>query len=250
MRFAYYIPGVAHNEATETKLVELGLGERFRDCFHRVAHQFIACSQIHNNGPDGGSGAWIYPKGAEEQLPLTWKAANNWNAEPSDNGRFWVCWQKDAASDPEQLKRRKVVEGCDVELLDGKVWHCPTIRKALAIPNVPCSYQRKNGEIQRQVVPAYRSLWELSGAWAAEYYGSGLDEGQLVDIATTCLAVNYRVGDEELRLLGLLDYDGMKRILEVAIDLDFLKAASLDQKKSIPSDGQAESAESSPGAAA
>lgn len=237
MRFAYYIPQLAHNDATEEKLVELGLGDRFRDCFGRLSHLHIARTQIIARGPDDGAGAWIYAKDDNKDA-LPWKPDGSWESQLSDNVLFYLCWQKGPQHEPELLKRRKIVEGCDVEMLDGKAWHCPTIRKAFAVPNLQCVYERKNGDVFRNVVPSQAELWRKSGVWAAEYFGSGLDEAKLVDIATTCLSLNYRVGDEELRILGVLGYDGMRRALEVAIDLDFVReSAEGGQKKSDPSDG-------------
>jgi hypothetical protein len=96
---------------------------------------------------------------------------------------------------------------------------------------VPCSFSRKNGQVSRTVQPAYRNLWIESGKWAAEAFGDGMSESKLVDIATACLAVNYRVGDEELRILGVLGDGNLARILQVAIDVDFLNEALEDQKK-------------------
>lgn len=254
MRFAYYIPGIAYSEATDAKLVEIGLGDRFRDCFGRLSHQYIVRSQIHSRGPDGASGTWVWH--SSDLPPLSWKP-DGWESQLSDNGKFYLCWQKGATAEPEQLKRRKVVEGQDVELLDGKAWHCPTIRKNLGSPNVPCSYERKAGEITRQVVPSYRQVWEASGKWTAAYLGSGLDVGQLFEIAATCLALNYRVGDEELRMLSLFDYDAMKQVLHVAIDFDAVReflAAQTDeeetQKKSASESGLESDTSLQPGDAA
>lgn len=243
MKFAYYIPRLAYNEATDEKLVAIGLGDRFRDCFGRMSHAHITRSQIHSNGPDGSSGAWVYPTG---DPPVLWKPGL-WESQLSDNGEFHLCWQKGATTDPELLKRRKIVTGENLELLDGKVWHCPTIRRLMGVANVPCAYERRSGEVTREVVPAYRGIWNASGEWIRDYLtaGVGIDEPALFEIAATCIGLNYRVGDEELRLLSLFDYESMKRVLHVAIDFDavreFLVAQDAEeesQKKSVPESGQ------------
>jgi hypothetical protein len=245
MRFAYYIPRLAYNEATDEKLVELGLESRFRDSFGRLSHQHITKSQIHARGPDGSSGTWVYP--SSDLPPLLWKSDGSWESQPSDNGKFYLCWQKGAKTEPEQLKRRKIITGQNVELLDGKVWHCPTLRRCLGAPNLPCQYERKNDVVSRQVVPSYRAVWEASAKWAAEAFGSGLNEIDLVDIATTCLALNYRVGDEELRILSLFDLTSMTQILRVALDADAVEDLLGGQKKSQETSGPQSDTDTQPG---
>lgn len=256
MRFAYYIPQLAYNDATPERLAELGLSDRFRDCFGREIDLHLARTQVIARGPDNGAGAWLYAKDGNKDA-LKWEPGGSWESQLSDNGKFYLCWKKGEKAEPEDLKRRKIVEGQGVELLDGNVWHCPTIRTRLAIPNVPCSYERKSGDVVRQVIPSYREVWEASGKWAASYFGSGLSESEMFDIAATCVALNYRVGDEELRLLSLFDLDAMRQVLRVAIDFDAVREFLIaqnpeeeEQKKSAPESGSEGDTSSSPGAAA
>lgn len=227
MRFAYYIPRTAPDQVTPELLKGLGLADRFHDCFGRLWHERIVRSHITANGPDGYDGAFVYANHADP-MP-SWKPAA-WKSAQSDNGKWWLCWHE--SGEPEHIQRLKTVEGADVELLDGHVWKVPTIRRALAIPNVPCSYVRVNGQFERRVLPDYRTMWEESGQWAIACFAEGMSEDKLASIALRCIAINYRIGDEELRALDpLFGGEEAKNILRVAIDAAFFEDALEDQKK-------------------
>lgn len=227
--FAYFVPGLTIDKADDKAVEAVGLRPRLADCFGKLSRDRMVRQNL-DKGPSGGQGTLIVPQRVDEaEIPL-WSAAK-WDSEPSDNGKFWITWMKDQKPGPAALRRRSIVEGVPVEMLDGNSWICPTIRKALCIPQLPCCYSRRNGQVSRAVVPEYRDLWEASGTWAASYFSGQMPDADLFGASAQCLAVNYRLGDEELSILGLFDGDGMVAALEAALDVQFFVDAKTDQKK-------------------
>jgi hypothetical protein len=129
------------------------------------------------------------------------------------------------------------VSGYEHELGDGNTWLCPTIRRAIVFPAVPCSYRRMNGVLQRQPLAKYAGIFERAQRWAAQYLGGdGVPPEEQWEASIECLRVNYRLGDEEASLLDVLTDRTMPLVLDAALDVPWLNEAlsgSDPEKKSL-----------------
>jgi len=162
-----------------------------------------------------------------------------------------------AASD---VARAKMIPGRPIELGDGKPWQIPLGRAWIEEEGQPRwthTLPRREqlgpeGRWQRgEVRGEYRRLWDLACRWfdqriaaipAAAVEGQTLtmDFQGLREAAAEVLAVNYRLGPEEISLLNLFDGGCAVKILDALADWEtFVALAGEMEKKtaSIPPAG-------------
>ena len=225
--FLYYVPkreaGLGANE-----LKALGLCHALDGA--------VTQQHLMMGGPDGGGGLLLADAEHCDPARVTYAAdKQEWLELPG----FWLGRWTDEAIAPNDLLRRKPLDGHFVELADGRKWLCPVARTHALEPagvrwyhalpfNVSMGPDRKwkpGG-----VVPRYKRLWEINLAWWDAREGAAATAGAVGDTiqfdfdglystAADCLAANYRVGPDEISMLGLFDSGSARKILDALIDL-------------------------------
>ena len=167
-------------------------------------------------------------------------------------------WQA-AAVRPADLLRDKPLAGHLVELADGYEWLSPMARSHAeesarivwrhALPRGVALNPFEKDQEQRKwqpgpVLPRYRRLWDLGLAWWDVRMAAGTDArfdfNGLYAAAAECLSANYRLGPDEITLLGLFDSDSAESILDALIDLPGLAALSAELQKKTAALAQAQ----------
>lgn len=163
----------------------------------------------------------------------------------------WLGRWKGETMEPSDLIRAKPLDGHFVELADGRQWLCPVARTHViqqdkvrwehALP-VCVGMDENRRWSPGEVVPQYRRLWEISLAWWDAKMSATAPDAEVGDtirmdfegihtIAAECLAVNYRLGSDEISLLGLFDTDSARKILDALIDLPTVIALGEELEK-------------------
>lgn len=228
--FRYYLPKAEPNKAGRVDIDVVksrGLWDRLDDSVTgHLARDRYSCNPLAK-GPDGGQGLLIVPEphdGTPVERAEFVPEHQTWLQ--SERGNYWIGTDNDHPPTPAGLVRRRVVEGYEHELGDGNLWECPIIRRAIILPAVPCSYSRMNGELTHEPLPEYAPIFQRTLRFASEYAaGSNVPIPDQWELAIACLAINYRVGDEEVSLLRLLNDRTLKAVLDAAFDIPWLRAA-------------------------
>ena len=211
--FYYYLPGVMKEQLTQGELLnrdllrERGLDEVLADVTHTPKHASL-CNISRDSGPDKKSGVLLAIAGKyagapdvvtyrPDLHPWHWKAVG-------ESDKLWIGVLTSGLPMPSDLERLEQIGGA--ELLDGhgRVWRLPIARE----PNqhygaLPQSFTfDAAGEPLPVVLPRWSWLWELSGEIRDAYMGLiDRDLRWMVKAAVRILAVNYRIGPQELSLL-------------------------------------------------
>lgn len=201
--FFYIIEGV--NNATQKTVEAAGLSD--------VLPDFGFCNLEF--GPEGVGGCTVAR--SDVNLIGYYPAEQEWRKLA---GR-WIGWRrsatssqpsgKDALPGPQELSRDTLVQGRLVTLGDGREWLIPIGRTADGGTNLPTDFRLidATGEFGEVVKPAYKELRDL----AENLYKLCKDENPRVRptgpeyarISCRILAINYRVREVEVSLLGLLN---------------------------------------------
>ena len=220
-RFLYYLsnlPGI-----NPRMLADRGLLSRFKtEHGGLIEYSVTACS----NGP-AGSGI-IVAIGAQpsEYAP----SLQVWHQYE----KFWIGMEKDLYPRPEDLVREVGFSGYDITLVDGAEWRVPLLRRwnsAICghVSALPKSMRPVDGRMREVVSPRYAA----HDAVAERIWQSFLKEEtvSLDQIFINCaelLAMNYRIGAEEVVALGLLDGETAKSLMGLAIDLPSIHARAME----------------------
>lgn len=154
--------------------------------------------------------------------------------------RPWVGFWRDARPGPEDLARPAPVPGHPVELADRRRWSVPIGRRCTGDCGLPSTYVLEAGALGQEVTPEYAALWaDVLKLWTRV----PLSDLQLAAIAYRALAVNYRLGPDEINLLGLVGPHNVVAILGALLDHPTI--AALDAE--IAASKKAGAGEASPG---
>lgn len=203
---------------------------------------------LTGNGPGGVGGTLLASADHCDASRVRYVPAEQ---EWIETANGWLGrWKADTIG-PRDLLQPKPLDGHFVELADGNRWLCPVarthgiegsaIRWYHALPQTVAigpDRKWKPGD----VVPRYRRLWALNEAWwdvqlAVAYRSAGIGDTITFDFeglyssAAECLAVNYRLGPDEISLLGLFDSDSARKILDALIDVPSVVALSAELEK-------------------
>ena len=228
-RFVYFLPGLAECRVDSALLERFGLRELFRGTAVR-ARQTAA-------GPDG-AGLLVCDAAEPEPAPA-YTGGQRW-ARRLD-GLAWTGYAADSPPAPEELLREDQVGGHRVLLGDRRQWLVPVARMFPEGTLLPETLVMGPKGLVRQVAPEYLGLWED----ACRLWDSG---GQLADeevwqLGARALAVNYRLGADEVNALGLFTSATLGKVAAALVDAPVVEAARAEldaaaaaaQKKSPPS---------------
>ena len=234
----YYLPGETP-AIKQPRLNELGLGYALNPYGPR------GCAR----GPDGGQGIVL----AHPDHPRLGYYANEqvWRkmAGSFDNGcRPWVGYQTDARPTPADLLRPDALVGHPVNLGDGNDWTVPIARRLIPTDDnsnllAACMLPKAidvdddGNWVEGDIRPRYESLWQVATSWWNKAHTVDDDEVDddgvarlrfdLDDIysgAVVALQANYRIGQTEVAMLGLLDEINVGQVLEALVDWPTAKA--------------------------
>ena len=228
MIFLYFFPAIEAASVTPDMVVSHGLGDVARDCLdprnweRRTARMNVA------KEPSGNSGALLALLPCDDLTPVIgyYPAQQHWREIRGPAGPRWIGWTTDDPPRPETLRRTRVVPGYEVELPDGHVWTCPTIRRVGNRPGVPTHWGvGVDGQFSETVLDECVELWELSGEMLQASLGArDWTPAQCFAAAVRCLQLNYRVGAHEVTALRILTSDTFARVFKAAVDGDALQA--------------------------
>ncbi len=249
--FRYFLPMKA-SDITPAVLTNARLDVVFFD----VPLQQLTMAEVPV-GPTGRAGTIIHAppiSGVDCDRPGYYPKddRDHWRNLKSVYGKFEYSIGYDTESKPtaQSLRRRKLVSGYDVQLGDGRGWHCPTARRMFA-SQLPYSVDwNSDGEALRvtqsdyiggEYVAQQLSLGHalLDSCWEnafREYTGQNVHGDDLHICAVKLLQLNYRLGHHEAGMLGLLtggDADGgtMGQIIAAGMDEPFRRAVWADPQK-------------------
>lgn len=155
---------------------------------------------------------------------------------PEGASEVWIGINNELPPTPKDLLRDDAIDGHPVTLGDGNTWSIPIARKYITddagriLGGGPALRRRlardESGAWTRgEVVAKYARLWEIACRRHDQLLAtSDEDDGEPIlitaaaDDAVTILATNYRVGPDEIEMLGLLDDDLLLEILHATID--------------------------------
>jgi hypothetical protein len=165
-------------------------------------------------------------------------------------GKAWLGWALGAPPGPADLVRATTIGGYEVRLGDGNTWAVPTGRLA----DGSCNLEQglilgADGKWARgTVIPSQARLWQLAqrvwDVFAAQQGivtpaseaadAPGISEDDMPALCCELLAVNYRVGPDEISALHLLTTTNRVLILWAVADIPgFIRMA--EEKKSAES---------------
>jgi hypothetical protein len=240
MSILYFVPGPSLSALSADQVVALGLGYAFEGS--------VPAPMGIPKGPDGGEGTLIRfdpPEGVPE-VPAAFEPGNQtWEARP--DGKVWIGFWNDRRPRPETVLRREPLGGKAVKLEDGNEWIVPVGRPNSAITSVPLVLKRKGDGVEARPSKRFESLCAdaktlFDFCYKEAISSSEAKDGQQIayrtayDIACRALAVNYRIGPDEVDVLGLLSTTSVILVGRAIADWDgFLELCA--EKKPEPAGG-------------
>lgn len=231
--FRYFIPGGSRSEFMtdpEGMIKRAGLEDRF------PSRNGVQCAEVLNH--PGGRGVSL----AFEVVGASAGLADAWSEEPvrlategdPTPATLWLCPVGNPG--PEYLARPEQIGGHDLVLGDGRCWTAAILRSAEGIIRLPKRLKLgKGGQLVGDVVPRYVALWEQAQeVWNLMVGDAGVPYGKLWPFCCAVLGLNYRIGQPEISVLGLLDSDNLIRIAEAALDVPSMRVLSADAQKKSP----------------
>lgn len=227
--FLYFVSGLDREQATRDKLASMPFASVMSDAL-RNDRTFKEMIVAHNvaTGPSGSSGVLLAVKHP------AWPDAHRIGFYPDEQtwrncGDYWLGYVTNCKPGPDSLQRELLVSGYDYELGDEQIWHAPIIRYPAGNANLPQTMSvDAAGQFTQSVVKSKQWAWDLAGRiWDKYFLGNGgLLPESMFSSAVECLSINYRIGPQEVSLLGEGCVDGSlligpiaKQIIEAAIDM-------------------------------
>ena len=138
---------------------------------------------------------------------------------------LWIGMRRDAKPTPAELEQRDMLESHAVELADGNTWRMPV---AVVAPHGATRLEvvlgiDENGADAEIVKPSQKRFGDLAHKFWDAFMSA--EDGKvsfavdgLVELAVAGLSLNYRVGVDELRMIGALSSDNIWKLAYAAID--------------------------------
>lgn len=211
----YFVEGLTSLGAGKRE--EAGLLHAFPDGTSFGARQVVS-------GPAGLGGVIAAPTDARGTYSPD---EQEWHEISAASGRRrWCGWWKDAPPTPETLRREGQLPGEVVRMADGRDWLIPRayeVDEGQLHPTLPAAMRRlpSGGWVRGDALPAYRELWSV-----AERISESFPASYRYDDVAIVLSGNYRIGPDEVGVLGLLDSAGecAAKVISIFLDLDGLEA--------------------------
>lgn len=192
-------------------------------------------------GPGDQGGVLIYPRvpGVDDPYIGVDSERQVWlHVAPALTEGRWIGWLRAAPPTPDELRRMHARPGYDVRDEHGRHWQVPIVRS----PESTFGTLPKDltfdaaGQVVERLKPRYRDLWEALGPLWDVLHGTPVsaavdnDDGFIPRTAAAGLAVNYRVGLQEITALyeagvPVLDDATARAICFALVDYDAIVRA-------------------------
>lgn len=210
----------------------------------------VAPMGVRSVGPvKGESGLLVFEGGLEGWRCRYDADGQEWVKLAGDGGEeVWVGVWLDDLPGPEDLRRgdREFLAGPEVELGDGRAWTIPRLRLATGQSGLPSALSvGPEGEVEEVPLRRYRELCRRGErVWAFLMHVmqdaapvEGFSDAEMLELLVDLLAVNYRLGMEEARLLELLTSANLITTAGYALGYDLYLGALASKKKTDPGGG-------------
>lgn len=236
----YFLPRVGRaqlipaGKVNRSLLSERGLADVWSDV---ISGDDIATNEISGSGPGEQPGILAVALPNDRSLPtvVSYKPDSQKWQPAGDGSLLWIGIDDAQPPSSADIARRRQHQGYPVELADGNEWTVPIIRRPPGIverfgvhsTELPCEMIRdKNGVLQFPLKPEFQSLWESTLEVCNHFFDSegvivdpiNIDREWGMDRDITFLGVNYRFGQAEQIVLGLIDTENYYVPLGMAID--------------------------------
>jgi hypothetical protein len=172
---------------------------------------------------------------------------------------LWIGVDRAFPPLPAELARKDFFRGYKIKLGDGNEWEIPVIRDfGTHAPRLPRDmFYDEHGIFTTRLREEYAAIWEKTERAARLFYDAksvefgaiGLESA--LDIGLTALALNYRVGKPEQRILRLLTTTNWEEALGAMVDWplfeDYLRREMEASKKNSAPPTASASASLTPG---
>lgn len=192
-------------------------------------------------GPGGVAGILLGTEAAFTARAVEYsKGLQKWEEWGEVGGkRVWCgCWKGARKPTPEAMARAEMVAGMPVRLEDGNDWIVPLVRYSTGdragLSALPVSVTIRGGQLVGRTQDRYAALEDAGlEAWALVNDPEKANATRLVELAIQALAVNYRVGGEEVGLLQILSVDTAWNVVAAMVEKDLARMIreSLDAQK-------------------
>lgn len=225
---------------TSDKLKAAGLGDIFRD---RMSNNDLAGNGRNAisyvmHGPDGVAGVLLQPLAAEPQesdgVGLGYYPDRQQWVKVEVGGKvgYYIGYDPSNLPGPQDLERDKMISGYMEQLGGGQEWEAPVIRLKDSKTNLPDIWKLKSGRVVASVRNDWQWAWDLSGEiWEWFTAEDSVNEELAFVWCAKLLGINYRVGAEEVSILGLLGKDFFSPILRAAVNGPLIEMVLDEQKK-------------------
>lgn len=225
--FLYYLPG--ERPPITPELVDKA---RLGYAFERRQLQPV------HTGPDGGPGVILSDASSCDITASRYVASQQTWTERHGGDGVQIGYYTDHPPTPSELARQNQLPGQVVEFADGHSYQIPVARKWLEFDGrqvwdcaLPRALRRNDAGqwVPGTVVGKYARLWDMVGGYLeakeTALREAAADEGQVYfsyeainDLAIGALLINYRLGPDELEIMGLYTDDVRSRIARVLTD--------------------------------
>jgi len=231
-----------------------GLAAALADC---AGLDDVARAEVLGAGPDGGPGLIVSPLPINSREPprrLGFFPADQAWTRISD--ALWVGIDKYYPPSPADLIRKHPLPGHAIVLGDGQTWEVPILRRPqTGGPCLPADlFWDEAGVFVAELRPEYQALWAKTQRIADWFFGAD-DKGptyqEAAELCLEALALNYRFGRPEQRVLRLVTTGNWSQILGAIVDLPWVEAEvkRLEEAEKKSAAGGVAAASSTPGAA-
>ena len=224
--FLYFIPTL--QSASKEDISKAGLNP----VFGSSSFDFRSTSL----GPTKKSGAIIVIKSSnpEAKTPQVGYFPEKQDWQESMSKKFWIGKEKENPPKPIDLQRKELIDGHLTRLEDGNECLVPAARIFPQGTTLPQSLiLGPNGELVQEILPKFAQLGKKADELWIEFQR---EQGMLPkenaaepiglkarwDIAIAALAVNYKIGQDEVSFLRILTTENLSRILAAIIDIPVL----------------------------
>jgi len=169
-------------------------------------------------GPSGQSGVIFSPAG--KVFPNYKPEEQEWRC--CEGGKTWIGWPKDGQPKPEDLARKKQIEGAYIELQDGNKWLIPRMKL------FPFVYAfDETGAKVRSIAPAYADLYRRCESMFERYCTPEevIDWDDILALVAAALSINYTIAECEVVALQLIGDSELFDAFKVMVSLDQWEAA-------------------------
>lgn len=179
-------------------------------------------------GPDGKPGVvfvFAGPDGSMAPTALAGRPSVHWMEYPGNDG-LWLGYDQADVPGPEDLVRSEQQWGHAVQLADGRLWTVPVARLVDGQPALPRRLSWDGTAwTEGEILERYASLFAAAcRLWDALAVNGRVELDESCDVATSALAVNYRIGPAEISLLGLFDTESHAAVVKAMIDWPTVEA--------------------------